>query len=73
VGAVGVISTPKQANEVLVAGKADIVSLAREFLRSPHFVLLAAEELGVAVRPAVQYERAWGTVLARESRVSSKM
>jgi 2,4-dienoyl-CoA reductase-like NADH-dependent reductase (Old Yellow Enzyme family) len=49
----------------LVEGKADIVSLAREFLRDPHFVLRAADELGVAVRPAVQYERAWQTVLAR--------
>jgi len=73
VGAVGLITKPKQANEVLVEGKADIVLLAREFLRNPHFVLLAAEELGVAVRPAVQYERAWQTVLARESHQRSKM
>jgi 2,4-dienoyl-CoA reductase-like NADH-dependent reductase (Old Yellow Enzyme family) len=65
VGAVGLITTPKQANDVLVEGKADIVSLGREFLRDPHFVLRAADELGVAVRPAVQYERAWQTVLAR--------
>ena len=65
VGAVGLITTPKQANDVLVEDKADIVLLAREFLRDPHFVLRAADELGVAVRPAVQYERAWQTVLAR--------
>ena len=65
VGAVGLITTAKQANLILVEGKADIVSLAREFLRDPHFVLRAADELGVAVRPAVQYERAWKTVLAR--------
>ncbi|KAI9465023.1 FMN-linked oxidoreductase [Lactarius psammicola] len=65
VGAVGLITTPKQANEVLVQGKADIVSIAREFLRDPHFVLRAADELGVALRPAVQYERAWQKVLAR--------
>jgi 2,4-dienoyl-CoA reductase-like NADH-dependent reductase (Old Yellow Enzyme family) len=65
VGAVGLITTPKQANDVLVEDKADIVSLAREFLRDPHFVLRAADELGVAVRPAVQFERAWQTVLAR--------
>ena len=64
-GAVGLITTPKQANDVLVEDKADIVSLAREFLRDPHFVLRAADELGVAVRPAVQFERAWQTVLAR--------
>jgi len=65
VGAVGLITTPKQANKILVEGKADIVLLAREFLRDPHFVLRAADELGVAVRPAVQYERGWMTVLAR--------
>ena len=64
-GAVGLITTPKQANDVLVEDKADIVSLAREFLRDPHFVLRAADELGVAVRPAVQFERSWQTVLAR--------
>ena len=65
VGAVGLITTPKQANDVLVEDKADIVLLAREFLRDPHFVLRAADELGVAVRPAVQYERAWPIVRAR--------
>ena len=61
----GLITTATQANSVLVEGKADIVSLAREFLRDPHFVLRAAEELRVAVAPAVQYERAWQTALTR--------
>ena len=65
VGAVGMITSPQQANDVLAEGKADIVSLARGFLRDPHFVLRAASELGVAVKPAVQYERAWPGVLAR--------
>jgi 2,4-dienoyl-CoA reductase-like NADH-dependent reductase (Old Yellow Enzyme family) len=65
VGAVGMITTPRQANDVLAQGKADIVLLAREFLRDPHFVLRAASELGVAVKPAAQYERAWQPVLAR--------
>jgi 2,4-dienoyl-CoA reductase-like NADH-dependent reductase (Old Yellow Enzyme family) len=65
VGAVGMITSPKEANNVLVEGKADIVSLAREFLRDPHFVMRAADDLGVAVKPAVQYERAWQKVLTR--------
>jgi 2,4-dienoyl-CoA reductase-like NADH-dependent reductase (Old Yellow Enzyme family) len=65
VGAVGLITTPKQANEILVEGKADIVLLGCEFLRDPHFVLRAADELRVAVIPAVQYERAWKSVLTR--------
>jgi 2,4-dienoyl-CoA reductase-like NADH-dependent reductase (Old Yellow Enzyme family) len=52
------ITTPQQANDILAEGKADVVLLAREFLRDPHFVLRAASELGVGVKPAVQYERA---------------
>ena len=59
------IATAELANGVLAEGKVDVVFLAREFLRDPHFVLRAASELGVAVKPAVQYERAWQTVLAR--------
>ena len=59
------ITTAKQADLILAEGKADIVSLAREFLRDPHFVMRAADELGVAVKPAVQYERAWQKVLTR--------
>ncbi|KAI0301146.1 FMN-linked oxidoreductase, partial [Multifurca ochricompacta] len=54
VGAVGLITTPKEANDILVEGKADIISLAREFVRDPHFVLRAASELRVAVKPAAQ-------------------
>jgi 2,4-dienoyl-CoA reductase-like NADH-dependent reductase (Old Yellow Enzyme family) len=59
------IATPREANDVLAEGKADVVFLAREFLRDPHFVFRAASELGVAVKPAAQYERAWPKVLAR--------
>jgi 2,4-dienoyl-CoA reductase-like NADH-dependent reductase (Old Yellow Enzyme family) len=59
------VTAPQLANEVLAEGKADVVFLAGQFLRDPHFVLRAASELGVAVKPAVQYERAWQTVLAR--------
>ncbi|KAF8465218.1 NADH oxidase [Russula ochroleuca] len=65
VGAVGMITTPQQANDILAEGKADLVSRARELLRDPQFVLRAANELGVAVKPAVQYKRAWPGVLAR--------
>jgi 2,4-dienoyl-CoA reductase-like NADH-dependent reductase (Old Yellow Enzyme family) len=59
------VTTPQQANDIVAEGKADIVLLAREFLRDPHFVLRAASELRVAVKPAIQYERAWQSVLAR--------
>jgi len=49
---------------VVAGGKADVIFLAREFLHDLHFVPRAANELGVAVKPAEQYERAWPTVLA---------
>lgn len=56
-GAVGIITTPAQAEEIVSSGQADIVSLAREFLRDPYFPLHAAMALGVDVQWPVQYER----------------
>ncbi|KAJ2690803.1 hypothetical protein IWW39_000463 [Coemansia spiralis] len=56
-GTVGVITKPSQVNEITEEGKADVVFLAREFLRNPSFVLSAAHELGVYVKWANQYER----------------
>ena len=49
--AVGLITEPKQAEEVLAAGEADVVLLARELLRDPHWPLRAAAELGDDDRP----------------------
>ena len=46
-GAVGLIVGAEQANEVVASGRADVVLMAREFLRDPHFPLRAAAELGV--------------------------
>src|SRR5215831_233999 len=37
--AVGMITTPEQANQIIGAGQADLVLLAREFLRNPYFPL----------------------------------
>ena len=45
-GAVGVITTPEQADHVVRTGQADLVLLARELLRDPHFALRAARALG---------------------------
>ncbi|THH06804.1 hypothetical protein EW146_g9501 [Bondarzewia mesenterica] len=64
IGSVGLIDSAKQANEIIEAGRADVVFMAREFIRTPHFPILAAQELGVAVKPANQYERGWMHVLA---------
>jgi 2,4-dienoyl-CoA reductase-like NADH-dependent reductase (Old Yellow Enzyme family) len=59
VSAVGLITTPQQASDIVERGKADAVMLAREILRDPHFALRAAHELGVQIDywPA-QYLRA---------------
>jgi 2,4-dienoyl-CoA reductase-like NADH-dependent reductase (Old Yellow Enzyme family) len=57
-GAVGLITTPQQANAVIESDQADLVSLARQLLRDPYFPLRAAYELGHEVKWPVQYERA---------------
>jgi 2,4-dienoyl-CoA reductase-like NADH-dependent reductase (Old Yellow Enzyme family) len=57
-GAVGLITEAHQAEAILRAGQADLVFLAREFLRDPYWPLHAAAELGVDVTWPVQYERA---------------
>jgi 2,4-dienoyl-CoA reductase-like NADH-dependent reductase (Old Yellow Enzyme family) len=44
--AVGMITDPKQADEILRSGKADLVFLAREMLRDPYWPLHAATALG---------------------------
>ncbi|PVG02003.1 FMN-linked oxidoreductase [Serendipita vermifera] len=65
VGAVGMITDPKQAEGILQEGKADIVFLARELLRRVDFPLIAAHELRDAVKPANQYELAWSSMLRK--------
>ncbi|NML66370.1 NADH:flavin oxidoreductase/NADH oxidase [Hymenobacter sp. RP-2-7] len=57
-GAVGLITTPQQAEEIVASGQADLVLLAREELRDPYFPLHAAHALGADVAWPPQYERA---------------
>jgi 2,4-dienoyl-CoA reductase-like NADH-dependent reductase (Old Yellow Enzyme family) len=57
-GAVGIIVSPGQAEEIISSGQADLVLLARELLRDPYFPLRAARELDYDVKWPVQYERA---------------
>ncbi len=45
--AVGMITEPQQAEEILERGQADLIALARAFLRSPYWVAEAAAALGV--------------------------
>ncbi|WP_461071771.1 NADPH dehydrogenase NamA [Spirosoma horti] len=56
--AVGMITTASQAEEILTTGQADLILLAREFLRDPYFPLHAAHNLGDELAWPVQYERA---------------
>jgi 2,4-dienoyl-CoA reductase-like NADH-dependent reductase (Old Yellow Enzyme family) len=57
-GAVGLITQPAQAEEIVRGGQADVVILARQLLRDPYWALHAARHLGVAVEWPVQYLRA---------------
>ncbi|HEY7172162.1 MAG TPA: NADH:flavin oxidoreductase/NADH oxidase [Vicinamibacterales bacterium] len=57
-GAVGLITTPQQADEIIRSGRADCVLLAREMLRNPYWPLYAARELGHEVSWPAQYVRA---------------
>jgi 2,4-dienoyl-CoA reductase-like NADH-dependent reductase (Old Yellow Enzyme family) len=56
--AVGLITEPQQAEEIVAAGSADAVLLARALLRNPRWALGAAHELGAEVRWPDQYLRA---------------
>jgi 2,4-dienoyl-CoA reductase-like NADH-dependent reductase (Old Yellow Enzyme family) len=57
-GAVGMITDPHQADEIIRKGQADIVLLAREMLRDPYWPLHAAAELGKPISWPAQYLRA---------------
>ncbi|EOR95588.1 NADH:flavin oxidoreductase/NADH oxidase [Arcticibacter svalbardensis MN12-7] len=57
-GAVGIITKPEQAEEILQKGQADFILLAREMLRDPYFPMHAAQILGDTIKWPEQYERA---------------
>ncbi len=70
--AVGMIVTPKQAEEILQAGDADQIALGRAILDNPRWGWHAADELGLDYPRPPQYDRArpkvWpGAALAREA------
>jgi 2,4-dienoyl-CoA reductase-like NADH-dependent reductase (Old Yellow Enzyme family) len=58
-GAVGLITSPEQADHIIRTGQADVVLLARELLRNPYWPSYAAKTLGKDQVSPVQYERAW--------------
>src|SRR5271157_1569899 len=57
-GAVGMITSPVQAEHIVVTGQADAVIIARELLRDPYWLLRAARELGQSISWPIQYLRA---------------
>ncbi len=57
-GAVGLITEPEQAEQIVATGEADAVLLARELLRDPYWPLRAARALGADGPWPVQYRRA---------------
>lgn len=58
-GAVGLISSPQHAEEIVAGGRADLVLLGRVMLNDPHWPLHAAKALGAqSLAWPVQYERA---------------
>ena len=57
-GAVGMITDAAQADQIIRSGQADVVILARQFLRVPYWPLLAARALGKEIKWPLQYERA---------------
>jgi 2,4-dienoyl-CoA reductase-like NADH-dependent reductase (Old Yellow Enzyme family) len=57
-GAVGMITAPMQADQIVRSGQADLVFLARELLRDPYWPLHAAAAVHQDVPWPKQYERA---------------
>jgi NADPH2 dehydrogenase len=55
---VGLIATPKRAEDIVAEGKADMVALARAMLDNPHWGWHAAKVLGAEVARPKQYARA---------------
>jgi 2,4-dienoyl-CoA reductase-like NADH-dependent reductase (Old Yellow Enzyme family) len=53
------ITEPQQAEQIIASGQADVVLLARAFLRDPYWPLHASLALREELDPPVQYARAF--------------
>ncbi|MBM7577507.1 NADPH dehydrogenase NamA [Jeotgalibacillus terrae] len=58
-GAVGMITSGLQAEEILQNKRADLIFIARELLRDPYWPRRAALELQTSIEPLKQYSRGW--------------
>ncbi len=57
--AVGMITSPEQADQIVRLGQADLIVMAREFLRHPYWPIHAAHPLRQPVVAPPQYQRAF--------------
>lgn len=55
--AVGMITEPNQAEAILEKGQADVIFMAREFLRDPYWPARAARHFGIKISRPNQYLR----------------
>jgi 2,4-dienoyl-CoA reductase-like NADH-dependent reductase (Old Yellow Enzyme family) len=53
-GAVGLITSAVQAEQIIASGEADAILMAREFLRDPYWPLHAVRELRQSISWPVQ-------------------
>jgi NADPH2 dehydrogenase len=58
-GAVGMITTGRQAEEILQNEQADLIFIGRELLRDPYWPLRAANDLGIQLEAPTPYKRGW--------------
>ncbi|MCZ0701801.1 NADPH2 dehydrogenase [Natronobacillus azotifigens] len=58
-GAVGLITSGVQAEEILQNERADLIFLGRVLLRKPYWAKEAADELNFKLDPPKQYQRGW--------------
>lgn len=58
-GAVGLITSGIQAEEIIQNNRADLVFIGRALLQNPYWPKEAADELGFKLEAPVQYKRGW--------------
>lgn len=58
-GAVGLITSGLQAEEILRNGRADLIFIGRKLLRDPYWPFTAAKQLEVEIEAPQQYQRGW--------------
>lgn len=58
-GAVGLITTGIQAEEILQNNRADLIFIGRSLLRNPYWAKEAADELNYLIQAPQQYIRGW--------------